>query len=396
MLTRFRIVAAVILAGGLLVGGCERDAVGTPRGAAGAAGAAPAATVGPEVAVPAGAVRTVATGLNVPWGVAFLPDGTALVTERGYAANLGPYEDRRTQPTPPRVVSVRPDGAVTEVRRFDSWQAAPGGVRASGEVGLLGVAVGPQYATDGWIYVYYTTYTSANESDNRIVRFRGDGPLEPILTGIPASNYHAGGRIAFGPDGMLYASTGETWFTRDIAQDPASLGGKILRMTPDGRPAPGNPFPNSVVYSLGHRNVQGLAWDSRGRLFASELGYQSYDELNLIEAGRNYGWPVAEGPSTDRRFTNPVATWSPTAIASPSGIAIVGDSVYVACLAGRRLYRVSLDGRTNEPMLVGRYGRLRTVAVAPDGSLWLTTSNRDQVGASSAGPEDDRILRLAL
>jgi len=357
------------------------------------AGCSPAA---PTTAAAAGApvVRTIATGLNVPWGVAFLPDGTALVTERGFAGNLGPYEDHRTQPTPPRIMSISPNGKVTEVQRFDSWQDRAGGIRASGEVGLLGIAVSPTYASDHWVYVYYTTYTSGTETDNRIARLHLGGPLEPILTGIPASNYHGGGRLAFGPDGMLYASTGETYFTKGIAQDVNSLGGKILRMTPEGKPAPGNPFPNSVVYSLGHRNVQGLAWDSRGRLFASELGFSSYDELNLIEPGRNYGWPLAEGPSDDPRFVNPIATWSPTSLASPSGIAILNDTVYVACLAGRRLYRVSLDGKSNEPMFVDTFGRLRSVTVAPDGSLWLATSNRDQVGATNPNPDDDRILRF--
>jgi glucose/arabinose dehydrogenase len=291
-------------------------------------------------------------------------------------------------------MSIKPDGTVTEVQRFDSWKTTPGDIRDSGEVGLLGIAVSPHYASDHWVYVYYTTYTSQTESDNRIARLHLGGPLEPILTGIPASNYHGGGRIAFGPDGMLYGSTGETWFTRDIAQDVGSLGGKILRMTPEGKPAPGNPFPNSVVYSIGHRNVQGLAWDSRGRLFASELGLETYDELNLIEPGKNYGWPIAEGPSTDQRFTNPIAYWTPTSTASPSGIAILHDTVYVACLAGKRLYRVSLDGRSNESMFVGTFGRLRSVTVAPDGSLWLATSNRDQVGGSTAGPDDDRIIRF--
>ena len=191
---------------------------------------------------------------------------------------------------------------------------------------------------------------------------------------------------------MFYAGTGETFYTPNLAQDRNSLGGKILRMTPDGKPAPGNPFPDSVVYSLGHRNVQGLAWDPAGRLYASEFGLHDHDELNQIQPGANYGWPVVEGPSQDSRFVNPTATWRPTSSASPSGIAIIGDHVYVACLAGKRLYRVSLDGRTNEALHTGRFGRLRTVEPAPDGSLWVMTSNRDGLGSPSEG--DDRILRI--
>jgi glucose/arabinose dehydrogenase len=322
----------------------------------------------PRVSLPAGSVRTIATGLCIPWGLAFLPDGTALVTERG---------DRATA----RILSVTPAGEVTEVQRVD-------GVRATGEGGLLGIAVSPHYARDRWVYVFYST-----QSDNRIARLHLGQPPQPILTGIPVGDFHAGGRIAFGPDGMLYATTGETYETREIAQDRGNLGGKILRVTPDGRRAPGNPFPGSPVYSLGHRNPQGLAWDSRGRLYEAELGEGRCDELNLIRPGRNYGWPIEEGPGNDPRFVDPITAWCPTGTASPSGIAILGDHVYVACLRGQRLYRVGLDGKGVQALLVGEYGRLRTVAVAPDRSLWLLTTNRD--GRSEPkSDQDDRILRL--
>jgi glucose/arabinose dehydrogenase len=324
------------------------------------------ATSAREVQLPASAVRTVASGLRVPWSVAFLPDGTALVTERNSA----------------RILSVTPDGKVTEVQRLSE-------PRPRGEGGLLGIAVSPSYATDKWVYLYYTTAT-----DNRIARLHLGQPPEPVLTGIPGGDFHAGGRLAFGPDGMLYAGTGETYYTPDLAQDRRSLGGKVLRLTPDGKPAPGNPFGDSPVWSMGHRNVQGLAFDTRGRLFASELGFHEYDELNLIEPGRNYGWPIVEGPGNDRRFTNPVATWHPTSVASPSGIAVVGVRVYVACLAGKRLYRVGLDGRNLEALLLQRYGRLRDVVVAPDGALWVLTSNRD--GRGQPAVEDDRILRVVV
>jgi glucose/arabinose dehydrogenase len=317
-------------------------------------------TVDDAPRVRASAVDTVASGLVAPWGLAFLPDGAALVTER----------DSR------RIVSVSA-GTVTEVARID--EAAPGG-----EGGLLGIAVSPDYPRDRWIYVYYTT-----AQDNRIARLHLGGRPEPILTGIPRARNHNGGRIAFGPDGMLYAGTGDAG-QRDAAQDRASLAGKILRMTPDGRPAPGNPF-GTLVYSYGHRNVQGLGWDAGGTLFASEFGQNTYDELNRIEAGRNYGWPVVEGAADDGRFVDPVATWA-TDDASPSGIAVVGDRVWMACLRGERLYRIGTDGRRPEALLTGEYGRLRHVAAAPDGTLWVLTSNRDGRGSPEA--DDDRILRL--
>ena len=301
----------------------------------------------------------VVSGLTTPWGVAFRPDGSALVTERDTG----------------RIVSVR-DGQVSEVARIaDS--------RHRGEGGLMGIAVGP----DEWIYVYYTTAT-----DNRIARLRPGSAPEPILTGIPAAGIHNGGRIAFGPDGMLYAGTGDAT-ERGLSQDRSSLAGKILRMTVDGRPAPGNPDPASLVWSYGHRNVPGFAWTADGRMYASEFGQNHYDELNRIEPGRNYGWPTVEGPSDDARFVRPVATWA-TDDASPSGVAVVGDRVYIACLRGRKLYRIGVDGSAPEKLLDDRYGRLRTVAVAPDGSLWVTTSNTD--GRASPGRGDDRILRLRV
>ena len=371
--------------------GCTANAGAPPPAAPQASSPSPAVTGAPEVELRADAVRVIATGLRIPWGLAFLPDGTALVTERG---NEVPTGIRPTTPGSrevidtsgvPRILSVTPAGKVTEVQRLSEVDTR------IGEGGLLGIAVSPNYATDRWVYIYYSAAT-----DNRIARLHLGEPPQPILTGIPVADlegarYHQGGRLAFGPDGMLYASVGETFVTRDIAQDRTNLGGKILRMTPEGRPAPGNPFPDSPVWSYGHRNVQGLAWDPAGRMYASEFGAGLFDELNVIQPGANYGWPAVEGASSDTRFVNPLVSWTPTRIASPSGIAVLGDHVYLACLAGRRMYRVSLDGRTVEA-LVGDYGRLRTVAVAPDGSLWVMTSNRDGRGTPTG--DDDRILRI--
>ena len=339
-------------------------------------------------------VQTIATGLAIPWGIAFLPDGTALVTERGLD------ELERPPAIPARILSITKDGTQTEVMRMNTFHdIKASGVRARGESGLLGIAVSPGYATDRWIYVYYTYTLVTNNpqpgvtaTDNRIARFQIGGQLQEILTGIPGGDFHDGGRIAFGPDGMLYATTGETYDTPQLAQDMNSLGGKILRMTPEGKVPAGNPFPGSLVWSLGHRNVQGIAWDRAGNLYASELGPDTYDEMNLIKPGANYGWPVLTGVGNDPRYTNPIATWTPTKVASPSGIAVLGEHIYVACLAGKRLYRVGLDGKGSQPLLTDEYGRLRSVAAAPDGSLWILTSNRD--GRGRPVPTDDRILRL--
>jgi glucose/arabinose dehydrogenase len=304
--------------------------------------------------------------LAVPWAIAFLPDGDALVTERDSA----------------RLLRVTPHGRVSTVGTVP-------GVEPYGEGGLLGVAVSPSFGRDRLIYLYFST-----ADDNRIVRFRysgGIGPLETVVTGIPRAAIHNGGRLAFGPDGMLWAATGEHG-EPGLAQDRDSLGGKILRMTPDGRPAPGNPF-GTLVWSYGHRNVQGLAWDGGGRMYATELGQNRFDEINRIRKGHNYGWPVTEGAGGGRGYTDPELTW-PTEAASPSGAAIAGGSLWVAALRGERLWQVPLDrtGALGAPAahFAGEYGRLRAVVRAPDGSLWLTTSNRD--GRGSPGPDDDKIL----
>jgi len=242
------------------------------------------------------------------------------------------------------------------------------------------------------VYAYLTA-----ASDNRIVRFRLDGGAEEtVFTGIAKAGNHNGGRIAFGPDGMLYAGTGDAGDT-DSSQDPASPNGKILRLTPDGEPAPGNPTAGSPVWSLGHRNVQGLAWDSAGRMFATEFGQNDLDEVNLIKGGSNYGWPEVEGEGdTDGgRYVDPLLTW-PVRNASPSGMTIAGNTVYVAALRGERLWTAPVEGdRLGTPAarFTGTYGRLRTVETAPDGSLWITTSNTDGRGDLRDG--DDRILRIA-
>jgi glucose/arabinose dehydrogenase len=310
----------------------------------------------------------------VPWGVAFLPDGSALVTLRDAGDVL--YIEN-TAGTPPITVGHVP------------------GVQPGGEGGLLGVAVSPAFASDRTVFFYLTS-----RDDNRVIAMTFDGStLKPgpvIVSGIAKASNHNGGRLAFGPDRYLYVSTGDA-SEGDASQDKASLNGKILRVTTSGAPAPGNPFPGSRVWSLGHRNVQGMAWDKAGDMYASEFGQNTWDELNHIEPGRNYGWPVVEGISHRPGFTDPVRQWA-TADASPSGIAVGADgAVYMAALRGESLWRIPLlgKGKTGEPQRLLRetYGRLRAVVSAPDGRLWLMTSNTFR---GSMRPGDDRVVALRL
>ena len=323
-----------------------------------------ATTVDPKVA------DTIADGINVPWGIAFLGSGEALVSQR----------DAR------EVVRVSPEGKKTTI-----GEVTGGNPSQAGEGGLLGIALDPKDATQ--LYAYIST-----ASDNRILRLTYDGTRlsspKTILTGIPVGQNHNGGRLVFGPDDQLYVSTGEAG-ERDLAQDRKSLGGKVLRITRDGKASAGNPF-DSPVWSYGHRNVEGLAFDAAGRLWAAEFGDKTTDELNFIRRGRNYGWPRVEGPSDDDTYTDPSATWT-TDECSPASVAVTRSHAFLGALKGESLWVVPLDGsKAGEPkrLLQGEYGRLRTVAVAPSGDLWLTTSNTD--GRSTPGENDDRILRVTL
>jgi glucose/arabinose dehydrogenase len=318
----------------------------------------------------AGRTSVVATGLDVPWSVAFLPDGSALATLRDEA----------------RLLHLR-DG-----RRPVDLGRVPG-VEPGGEGGLLGVAVSPDFATDRTVFVYFTA-----AEDNRVARlaFEDGRTTSPraILTGIPKAGNHNGGRLAFGPDGHLYVATGDA-SEGDQSQDRRSLAGKILRVTRDGRPAPGNPFDGSPVWSLGHRNVQGLAWAPDGTMYASEFGQNTWDELNRIQPGRNYGWPVVEGRAGRSGFVDPLAQWA-TSDASPSGIAVAGDAVWMAALRGQSLWRIPISGnRAGTPtrLFEDRYGRLRDVVLAPDGRLWVVTNNTSR---GNADEDDDRVLAFPL
>lgn len=321
-------------------------------------------------------VSTLTENLKSPWGAAVLPGGDLLVGSRD-------------------------EGTITRVDLETGKQSAVGsvtGVAAGGEGGLLGLAVSPSFASDRSVYAYFTTM-----GDNRVARMLLDerkpagqqlGAPDTVLRGIPKGVVHNGGRIAFGPDKMLYAGTGETGET-GMSQDKESLGGKILRMTPDGQPAPGNPEEGSLVYSLGHRNVQGLAWDADKRLWAAEFGQNTWDELNLIEPGKNYGWPRAEGKAGKPGLVDPVAQW-PTDQASPSGIAYAEGSIWMAGLRGERLWRIPLAGKEPsadpQAFLEGKYGRLRTVVATGSSQLLLITSETDTRGTPEPG--DDKVLRL--
>ncbi|MEU7553506.1 PQQ-dependent sugar dehydrogenase [Streptomyces sp. NPDC044571] len=381
-------VAALAGCGVLLAAGCSpAGTAGTGTGSSPPRAAPTPSTSGPsgsaEVSAPPakGSVTVsgeIAKDLESPWGVAPLPDGDLLVAsrDRGTISRVAVATGK-----------VVPIGEVPGV--------APGG-----EGGLLGLALSPSFASDRMVYAYFTT-----ESDNRIARMRYDEHRDPgqqlgapdtVLRGIPKGLIHNGGRIAFGPDKMLYAGTGETG-EQALAQDKKSLGGKILRMTPDGRPVHGNPEADSVVYSYGHRNVQGLAWDKDKRLWAAEFGQHTWDELNLIEPGVNYGWPEAEGKAGKPGLRDPVAVWR-TDEASPSGIAWAQGSVWMAGLKGARLWRIPLAGTAlaaePEAFLEGKYGRLRTVVALGGDRLLLVTSETD--GRGSPEPGDDRILTLTV
>lgn len=335
----------------------------------------------PEVPlVTADVAEVVATGLAAPWGLAELPDGAWLVTER---------DDRR-------LLRVD-DGSTTPITGDGADDLAELTV-TDGEGGLLGVAVSPTFDEDGLVFLYRTA-----EGGNQVVRgeLRGTrlGALEVILDAVPASTTHDGGRLAFGPDGHLYVTTGDAGSPR-LAQNPDSLAGKILRITPDGSAAPDNPIPGSPLWSLGHRDVQGLGWSEDGRMFASELGQNAADELNLVVAGGNYGWPDVEGvgaeASTAAGFVDPLVTWD-TAEASPSGLAVTDEGVYLAALQGERLWRVPLAAEgVGQPqsLLEGDTGRVRTVVTGSDGDLYVLTSTTD--GRGEPGPDDDRLLRVAV
>lgn len=314
-----------------------------------------------------GEPRVLASDLDVPWDFAVLPDGDVLVTLRERA----------------EVVRIAPGAEPVVAARID--EADP-----DGEGGLLGLTLSPDFSQDQFVYLYYTA-----GRDNRVVRYHyEDGSLtspEPIFTGIPKSRNHNGGRIRFGPDGMLYITTGDNHAKpARNAQNPKTLDGKILRVTPAGKVPSDNPFDNEV-WSYGHRNVQGIGWDAEGRMYASEFGSGEFDELNLIEKGGNYGWPDAEGRSSNPAFIEPLLVWG-TDDASPSGIAVTADgTVFLASLRGERLWRAQWEGdEMVDDVYFDGVGRLRAVEIVGD-ELWLLTNN---TARGKPARDDDKVIAI--
>jgi len=370
------VLALVLGAGGLAACSARPAPTGAPE-----AGRTPSAVptgAAPTGVVPTGTPTDVVTGLASPWSILRVSSKLTLVSERDSGA----------------VERLTASGALQQIGTVP-------GVVHDGEGGLLGLAFleASSGTRTGWLYAYETT-----ASDNRIVRMSLSdtfalGTPQVILKGLVAANHHDGGRIAFGPDGMLYATVGDAGDTSH-SQDLTSLNGKILRMTPTGDVPRDNPFPGSLIWSYGHRNPQGLAWDSHGQLYAAEFGQDTWDEFNKITKGADYGWPIVEGIAHDPRFVDPLVQW-PTDDASPSGLAYLDGTFFLAGLGGQRLWVINLDaaGAAKATALyVGTYGRLRDVAAGPSAgalpSLWILTDNTD--GRGSPHPGDDRILQVAL
>lgn len=315
----------------------------------------------------------IADHLSIPWDIRWLPSGDMLVTERpGTLLRIGADLQRHTIE----------------------------GVRHVGEGGLLGLALHPDFEDNGWLYLYLTTQT-AGGLRNRIERYRfADDALTDrveILSDIPGAQFHDGGRMEFGPDGYLYVTTGDAG-NEPNAQSTQSLAGKILRITDDGSVPPDNPFDNTV-YSYGHRNPQGLAWDDNGNLWSTEHGrsgvLSGYDELNRIVKGGNYGWPDIQGSETREGMIAPVLHSGASDTWAPASAAYLDGSIFFGGLRGEALYEAVLDGNggaTLRTHLDGMYGRIRTVRVGPDGFLYLTTSNTD--GRGQRESTDDRIIRI--
>jgi glucose/arabinose dehydrogenase len=312
-----------------------------------------------------------AEGLEVPWALAFLPSGDILLTERVGRVRLITSEGLR-------------DEALIVLDQ----------VEAIGEGGLLGIAIHPQFSENNFVYLYYT-YRRDETLTNRVVRMTYQNSSlsneEIIVDNIPGDSIHNGGRLKFGPDDYLYITTGDAANT-DLAQDINSLAGKILRVSDEGEAVENNPF-NNLVYSYGHRNPQGLAWDDQGRLWATEHGPSAQDELNLIEKGKNYGWPAITGDTEAENMevaqlqSGIVDTWA------PSGLAFVNNSLFFGGLRGQGLYQVELNNQLNlEKHFAGPFGRIRVVVVGPDGWLYIATSNRD--GRGNPSTQDDRLIKI--
>ena len=312
----------------------------------------------PESDEEAGDPNVVASGLTVPTGLVVLPDGSAVVGERETGRLLQVFPDR----SPAQELMTLP------------------GIDTAGDGGLLGLALSPTFPEDGLFYAYVSTAT-----DNRVVRFPMGGTPNPVLTGIPRGETHNGGGLVFAPDGTLFVGTGDTG-NPALAQDPASLAGKVLHVDVFGRPVGAGP-----VHSSGHADVTALCLGGEQALYATDDSASGPDELDAVVEGGDAGWPAA-GPAS----TRPVVEF-PAAEGGLGGCAVAGRTVFLGALDGRRIHTVQLDGSgdlADEPteFLTDRYGRLRTVVLDGEGALWITTSNRD--GFGTPAEDDDRVLRV--
>lgn len=319
-------------------------------------------------------ISVLAKNLDTPWGIVFLPDKSILFTER-----------------PGQVKLLTVDDKIIQVSTLDKSKEI-------GEGGLLGITIHPNFNSNKFIYLYYTYLENTGATLNRVSRFKFENNKlldeKIIVDSIPGASNHNGGRIKFGPDGYLYITTGDAQ-NPSQAQDTNTLSGKILRVTDEGKPAPGNPF-NNLIFSYGHRNPQGLAWDANGRLWTTEHGrsgtLSGLDEVNLIESGKNYGWPVIQGDETKPGMVAPVINSGPNTTWAPAGAAFLGNSLFFGGLKGQTLYEYNIQTKELREHFRNQFGRIRDVVLAPDKMLYITTSNRDGRGSPTA--DDDRIIRI--
>lgn len=327
-----------------------------------------------SISIEAPRVSIIVRGLEIPWGLAFLPDGRLLFTER-----------------PGRVGIIDKEGNSSSVAEIPQ-------VKHIGEGGLLGIAAHPDFKNNKYIYFYYTYSSTGSDTLNRVTKFKfEDDKLtneEIIVDAIPGAANHNGGRIKFGPDDFLYITTGDAQ-NPSLAQNTKSLAGKILRVTDQGKPAPGNPFDN-LVYSYGHRNSQGITWDNNGRLWATEHGrsgiQSGLDELNLIEKGKNYGWPTIQGDERKEGMVTPIIHSGPNDTWAPAGAVFYDDRIFFAGLRGESLFEYKIADKSLKKHFKGEFGRIRAVVLGIDNYLYITTSNRDGRGIAREG--DDKIIKI--